>query len=436
MDAIDAALDGDHSSTALTAGGLAASSVAEVAALAGVAQTPAHHGEGDVAVHSAWVYRLGAEHAASLGHAPTAAALRLAALLHDVGKPATTVDAGGGRWTAHGHDDEGAKVVARLFATHPRLVGQPLGVQAAVHTLVRSHMWTYAGDRILPGAALLATHDIDPAALHALWDADTRGRVCDDADQLADRVAYAALVLAELGADRENSHGALDDVADPHGVDPRAWRETFRALVDGELGGTRGPVVAGAVGARLAAAERHARPGSLTYTIGLPGSGKTTWAREVWQPATGGVVLSSTGGRRRDRRASASAVLAQLPGLLAAGVHVCVDATHLVRDTRDVLVTAAGRYSVPLHAVLVRSDLQASLRRQSTRPADDAVPAVRIRDMARRLRLPGPDEYQTLTVIEPDGRQWAYGPQSRWLAPQEALLLHPVQRLPWARVAP
>jgi predicted kinase len=97
--------------------------------------------------------------------------------------------------------------------------------------------------------------------------------------------------------------------------------------------------------------ERHSTGGSITYPIGLPGVGKSTWAREVWAPATGGVVLSSEGGRRRDRKAAAAAVLQQIPEQLAAGRDICVDATHLLRETRDVITTFAGRYGADLPAV-------------------------------------------------------------------------------------
>jgi predicted kinase len=302
----------------------------------------------------------------------------------------------------------------------------PLGVYTGVHALVRAHMWTYAGERIGAGAALRLSHVGDPRLLMSLWDSDSRGRICDDAAQLADRVAFAGLVLEELDAVRPDSHGLLDQVADRTSADPRAWRETFRALVSGGLND------AGAVGAHLAAAERHSTGGSITYTIGLPGVGKSTWARQVWAPATGGVVLSSEGGRRRDRRAAAAAVLQQIPEQLAAGRDICLDATHLLRETRDVLTTFAGRYGAELHAVYFHAPLSLALRRQTTRPAAEAVPAATLHSMARKLRWPTPDEYQSLSIVETTGKSWAYNGRSRWLSDPVARAEHPVEA-PWTR---
>jgi predicted kinase len=427
MGAIEAALRGDPVD-------LQHATEPDLVALRGCPQTPAFHAEGDVAEHSRRVYELACEHADRLsgstdhqqpaGSGPQTA-LRLAALLHDLGKPATTRQKSPGHWSAHGHDLEGARLVSGLFAGHPALQHLPLGVYASVHALVRAHMWSYAGERIAAGDALRLSQVADPRLLMALWDSDTRGRICDDAAELADRIAFAGLVLEELDAARPDSYGRLDQVATRGSVGPRAWRETFRALVEGGLGDV------GAVGAHLARAERHTTGSSLTYTIGLPGVGKSTWAREVWAPATGGTVLSGAGGRRRDRRAAASAVLRQIPAQLAAGRAICVDATHLTRETRDVITTYAGRYGAELHAVYFQAPVQLALRRQSTRPAAEAVPAATILSMARKLRWPTPDEYQTLSIIPSDAGPWAYTAESRWLTDPAARAAYPV-RAPWS----
>lgn len=410
MDAIESALAG-------AAVDLDVEALPDLAALRGCPQTPSFHAEGDVAVHSRWVYELAAEHAHDLPPA-SASMLRLAGLLHDVGKPLTTRPSGPARWSAHGHDLEGARVVATLFASHPALLRLAPGSFAGVHALVRAHMWTYAAERISAGAAARMTHVVDPALLMLLWDSDSRGRICDDTADVRDRVEFARLVLQDLDAARPDSYGLLDQVTEHSTVNPRAWRETFRALVEGSLRD------AGAVAAHLAASERHSTGGSITYTIGLPGLGKSTWAREIWQPATDGIVLSAEGARRRDRKAAFTQVVRQIPELLAAGRQICVDATHLPRESRDLLITAAGRYGADLHAVHFRGSLALSLQRQSTRPAADAVPEAVIRSMTAKLRWPTPDEYQTLTVVEPNQSTWAYEPATRFLPSRAAATGH------------
>jgi putative nucleotidyltransferase with HDIG domain len=114
MDAIETALRGDPVDLDLE-------TRPELVALRGCPQTEAFHAEGDVAEHSRRVYDLACEHANDLSGTDQAAllpaqraALRLAGLLHDLGKPATTKENGPGRWSAHGHDLEGARLVSSL----------------------------------------------------------------------------------------------------------------------------------------------------------------------------------------------------------------------------------------------------------------------------------------------------------------------------------
>ncbi|MDQ1306208.1 MAG: family ATPase [Actinomycetota bacterium] len=427
MDAIANALRGQ-------AVDLGAETRGPLSALRGCPQSVAFHAEGDVATHTEWVYDLACERAEAYlrdgGDPVQASTLRLAALLHDAGKPATTTRVADGVYASRGHDLAGAALFGEIAHTHPVVADLPLGARAGTQALIRDHMWAYAADRLSRGAALRMTHDTDPRLLAALWDCDARGRVCDDVRDVEDRVGYARLVLDDVGAEQPDRFGVLA-LADPaRASSPRAWREVFRAVANGEI------TDVGAAAAALAAAERHSMGGSLTYTIGLPGLGKSTWAREVWQPATDGVVLSAEGSRRRDRRAATSQVLSLIPTLLARGADICVDATHLVRTTRDVLVAYAGRYGAAVHAAYFHGRLALALDRQRTRPSADAVPDGRVAAMTRALRWPTPDEYQTLTVVEPGGAMWDYAPVTRWLTSDEAARLAPVTAATWTgRVA-
>jgi hypothetical protein len=89
--------------------------------------------------------------------------------------------------------------------------------------------------------------------------------------------------------------------------------------------------------------------------------------------------------------------------------------------------------------VLFRAPLALSLARQATRPRADDVPEAAVRAMAAGMRWPTPDEYATLTVVEPDGRWWRYRPDTRQLAVDAAVGLAggPAARPgPWAGEQP
>lgn len=382
----------------------------ELAALSGCPQTAEFHGEGDVATHTELVMEQVEGLLGTVGDVtgPAETILRVAAVLHDVGKPATTVEREPGCWSAHGHAEEGARIVSELFASDDDLAGLPLGVAAAVHALVRDHMWTYRPEHVSPGAAIRMAHLVDPRLLVALWRADTRGRVCDDAAMLADQVDYAEALLADHGADRPDPFPHVAAFTDPADLEPRVRREVLRAVVDGRI------TDPGAAAAFVAARERAGTGAALTYTIGLPGAGKSTWARSRWQPVTDGMVLSAVGARRRDRKAAAAVVRDQIPEVLRSGGSCLVDATHVTRSSRDRMLADAETYGASVHAVFFDVATQLSVDRQSTRPYRDAVPSDAVRAMRRELRFPSPDEYDTLTVVDASGHMWSYGPGTRF----------------------
>lgn len=106
----------------------------EIEALVGVPQSALHHPEGDVWRHTCLV--LDASVRFRTGNADRDLELALAALCHDFGKPATTVDRGEGKFTSYNHETEGAPM-ARDFTL--RLWNQPKRAEA-VARLVASHM--------------------------------------------------------------------------------------------------------------------------------------------------------------------------------------------------------------------------------------------------------------------------------------------------------
>jgi poly(A) polymerase len=85
----------------LSEAGLLTAVLPEIEALRGVAQSPDHHPEGDVFVHTLLCLE-------KLDPTRHDEALALAALLHDVAKPATAARQADGRTTFHGHCERGA----------------------------------------------------------------------------------------------------------------------------------------------------------------------------------------------------------------------------------------------------------------------------------------------------------------------------------------
>jgi tRNA nucleotidyltransferase (CCA-adding enzyme) len=109
----------------------------ELVALVGCEQDPVWHPEGNVLPHTGYVVDAAAAIAArdALGE-EARAVLLLAALCHDLGKPATTSHDPDGRIRSPGHDQAGILPTEALL----RRIGCPHAIAAQVVPLVREHM--------------------------------------------------------------------------------------------------------------------------------------------------------------------------------------------------------------------------------------------------------------------------------------------------------
>ena len=103
----------------------------ELEAMIDVAQEPDWHPEGDVYVHTLMVI----DEAAALRKDDEDLALMYGALLHDVGKPATT-SRQSGRIRSYGHDVEGVGIAERFLAR----LRAPARLVTQVGALVRHHL--------------------------------------------------------------------------------------------------------------------------------------------------------------------------------------------------------------------------------------------------------------------------------------------------------
>lgn len=217
-----------------------------------------HHGEGDVATHTRMVYEALGNSAdyAALPH-DAQGVLRLAALLHDIGKPDTTREEDG-RITARGHARRGENMARRLLWEAGG--GIPFAVREAVCALVRFHQhpfWLIEREPARAERDVLAISTsvarCDYLALLAI--ADARGRVCDDVDRLILNVQ----LFAEMARER-------NCLSTPY---PFASAHSRVGYFRADRESPRDP----------AYAAHDTTRGEMVLLSGLPGAGKDTYVK-------------------------------------------------------------------------------------------------------------------------------------------------------------
>ena len=104
----------------------------ELHLLAETPQPPEHHAEGDVATHTRLAVEVCPPHCDP--------DLLWVALLHDIGKPDTTVMQENGRITAHGHDKHGAKLADKILER----LKVPKERRRRIVWVIRHHMFQHS----------------------------------------------------------------------------------------------------------------------------------------------------------------------------------------------------------------------------------------------------------------------------------------------------
>ena len=150
----------------------------ELDALAGCPQDPDWHPEGDAWTHTLMVCDEAVKLTRDLDH-PRRAALMLAALCHDLGKPATTARIDG-RIRARGHEAAGAAPTTTVLDRIGIHQMDGYDVRAQVLALVENHMtpaaWYARQDDIGPGAFRRLSRKLEIDLLARLGHADCAGR--------------------------------------------------------------------------------------------------------------------------------------------------------------------------------------------------------------------------------------------------------------------
>lgn len=155
----------------------------------GVPQSPIHHAEGDVAVHTQMVLKAleNLEEFQAL-EAQAQEVLWAAALLHDVEKRSTTSTLEDGSIVSPGHAKKGAMTARQLLY---RDFVTPFAIRESIVGLVRHHgLPLWALEKPNPQKTLLkASFEVNTEWVAILAKADVLGRICQDQADLLYKIA-------------------------------------------------------------------------------------------------------------------------------------------------------------------------------------------------------------------------------------------------------
>jgi predicted kinase len=164
-----------------------------------VPQDARHHAEGNVAIHTAMVLKALAALPAFKAQTPALQeVLWASALLHDVEKRSTTCVEPDGSITAHGHARKGEMTTRQLLYCE---IPTPFHLREMIAKIVRYHglpLWTL--EKPNPQKAILqASLDVQLSLVAMIAEADVKGRICNDQDELLYKIGLFREFAKENG---------------------------------------------------------------------------------------------------------------------------------------------------------------------------------------------------------------------------------------------
>lgn len=355
-------------------------------ALEDTPQDPRHHAEGNVGLHTRMVLdALLADTDWQAAAPERQAVMFIAALLHDIAKPATTViDPVTGAIGQPGHSRRGA-VDARILLWR---LGMPFALREAVCRLIAVHQLPFFAFDSRRGETpdfivRRLSWELDVSELVCVARADMRGRVCADQD---DKLADIAL-FAELAHEQG------------------CWRTPWPAAdAHTRLMYARGMAIDPAF-------ALHQEPGSeVILMCGMPASGKDTWVR---RHAADLPVVSFDDAKRElglrhgeNDGMAAHFAIDKAKALLRRRAPFVWNATHLSQDMRSKSLDLLYAYQARVRIVYLEATPAEVFARNSRRDT-----TLRNQDLARMLHrweLPLPWEAHAVDYpmnrVGPTGR--------------------------------
>ena len=336
-------------------------------------QNPRWHGEGSVLAHTKLVIKAMVESPAFLdADTRTQQILYLAAVFHDIGKARTT-RLEDGQWVSPGHARVGAEMARQILWRDFGLCGAPekQSMREAVCGLIRYHsLPPYAIENESGRLQLLraaANGELIPfftvRLLCALSETDALGRICDDKEDMLDRIALCAELAKEAGC--------------YDGPYPFPTAHTAYACLSGKQVSPAYPLY-------------DDTWGEVILLSGLPGTGKDTWIKDNC-PDLPMISLDEIRAELKMPPTQKQGKVVDMARewakeLLRRKQSFVWNATNILPMTRKQQIDLFAAYGASVRVVYLETGWDEQLRRNAERK--DAVPESVVSDMLEKLTPP------------------------------------------------
>ncbi|NIG57643.1 AAA family ATPase [Chitinophaga sp. Cy-1792] len=350
-----------------------------VARMAEVPQSPVHHAEGNVNVHTQMVLEALVSLPAFQELPPQQQEiLWAAALLHDVEKYSTTVTLPDGTITSPGHSRKGEMTTRQILYTE---IKTPLLIREQIAKLVRYHglpIWLF--DKTDPVKALIsASLEVDTRLLALLARADALGRICQDQADLLYRIdCFEAL------AREQHCWGQ-----------PRQF-ETTQAKMHYLTRHDAGPDYV----------PFPTQGSEVVLMSGLPGAGKDTWVQrhyKDWPVISLDDIRRQNGISPTDKSGNGT-VIQEAKELartyLRKGQHFVWNATNITRQMREQLIALFMTYDAKVTVVYI--EVPAAKLLQQNNQREHIVPANAMLHLINKLEVPVSTEAHEIRYVFDD----------------------------------
>jgi putative nucleotidyltransferase with HDIG domain len=354
-------------------------------------QSPKWHSEGNVLIHTNMVMEKALALAKQFDNKQVGINVYLGGLLHDFGKPETTIVTADGKYPAHGHEGAGVWRAREFLREHFPMFGYARREWILSLVEYHGHPKRMAKDGSDDLRFNKLSLEVDTEEVYNVEVADFTGRIGESADTALQYLEDFKRKCEEL-----DIWGKPYLIPNTQDLSHLAYKMILWNVLNSgmKVDSKRVPEII-----RLADKQP---PFELRILIGAPGSGKTTYTDTLF-PHVKKISMDDERARLGDimdmskNQEVYELCLGKLHEAMKARENVIWDATSVSRKLRKNLINTARKYGAHVSMVVFDLPLEEILRRNTSR--ERVVPESVVIDYYKRLQSPKPYEYDRLLVV-------------------------------------